>query len=227
VIESFEPLRAGLQAAGLDPAHAERIARFGAHLLEVNRRLNLSGAETPEELLPHLLDSLTIVPYLRGRYVDVGSGGGLPAIPAAIAADVELTLIEAITKKAVFLEGALTEVGLEGRVLPERAEQAGRDDELREQFDCATARAVSTAPTVLEYLAPLLKVGGRAILQRGAISERERDAVTDAAMMLGCFLSEEVPLDGDRRLLICEKTSPTPQRFPRRIGVPEKRPLCL
>lgn len=227
MIEFFEPLRRQLEVAGLEPALAERLARFGAHLLDVNRRVNLSGAESPEELVPHLLDSLTIVPYLAGRYVDVGSGGGLPAIPAAIAAGVELTMIEAITKKAVFLETALTDLGMPGRVFPERAEEAGRDEELREQFDCATARAVSTAPTVLEYLAPLLKVRGRAILQRGALPGHERNAVTDAGMMLGCRLTDEIVLEGDRRLLVFEKTSPTPHRFPRRIGVPEKRPLCM
>ncbi|MBV9270628.1 MAG: class I SAM-dependent methyltransferase, partial [Candidatus Eremiobacteraeota bacterium] len=114
----------GLRSAGVLEPVAEKIAHFGAYLLDVNRNLNLTGADTPEELLPHLVDSLSVVPYLHGRYVDVGSGGGLPAIPAAIAAGLHLTMIEAITKKAVFLESALTHVGLNGRVVPDRAEGA-------------------------------------------------------------------------------------------------------
>jgi len=226
VIFAQSALHDGLRDAGLPDPAAERIARFGAHLLEINRNLNLTGADSPEELLPHLLDSLTVVPYLHGRYVDVGSGGGLPAIPAAIAAGVDLTMVEAITKKAVFLESALTQTGLGGRVVPDRAETAGRDPDLREQFDSATARAVSTAPTVLEYLSPLLRVGGTAILQRGAMLDPERNALTDAALVLGCRVESEVPLDAGRRLIIVTKVEPISNRFPRRAGVPEKRPLC-
>jgi len=227
VIFAQAELFEGLRAAGVTEAPAQQIAAFGAYLLDVNRNLNLTGAGSSEELLPHLIDSLTVVPFLQGRYVDVGSGGGLPAIPAAIAARVDLTMVEAITKKAVFLESALTHVGLSGRVIPDRAEAAGRDPQLREQFDSATARAVATAPTILEYLAPLLRVGGSAILQRGALTDRERNAVTDAALVLGCRVEREVPNDGERRLLIIKKVEPISNRFPRRTGIPEKRPLCL
>lgn len=216
----------GLRSAGVADPAAEQIARFGAQLLEVNRNLNLTGAESPEALLPHLLDSLTVVPFLSGRYVDVGSGGGLPAIPAAIVGGLDLTMVEAIGKKAAFLESALAHIGLAGRVVPDRAEASGRDPELREQFDSATARAVSTAPTVLEYLAPLLRVGGTAVLQRGAMLPDERNALTDAALVLGCRLEGEVELEGGRRLILVKKLEPISIRFPRRTGIPEKRPLC-
>jgi 16S rRNA (guanine527-N7)-methyltransferase len=227
VIFAHAELFEGLRAAGIGESPAQQIAAFGAYLLDVNCNLNLTGADSPEELLPHIIDSLSVVPYLRGRYVDVGSGGGLPAIPAAIAAGVDLTMVEAITKKAVFLESALTHVGLSGRVIPDRAEAAGRAPELREQFDCATARAVATAPTVLEYVSPLLRVGGSAILQRGALPDAERNAVTDAALVLGCRVEQEIPIGGERRLLIIKKVEGISNRFPRRTGIPEKRPLCF
>ena len=220
-------LRARLEEAGVQAPIAERLATYGARLLEANRKVNLTGAKSPEELLPHLMDSLTIAPEIVGRYVDVGSGGGLPAIPLAIVTGVEVTLVESIAKKAAFLRSALAEVGVPGHVVAERAELAGRNPQLREAFDVATARAVSSAPTVAELLVPFLRVGGKAVLQRGVLEPRERDALTDAALMLGARVMEERPLEGDRRVIVLLKEHPTGERFPRRPGIPEKRPLCL
>lgn len=220
-------LAALLGAAGVERRLVERLAHYGALVLETNRRFNISGADTPEELVPHILDSLSIVPYVQGPLVDVGSGGGLPAIPLAIATGFEITMVESTTKKAAFLEAALGTLGLRGHVIPQRAELAGRDSALREQFACATGRAVSGAPTVLELTVPFLRVGGVAVLQRGRLDERERNAVVDAAPMLGAQLDREIRLDGDHRVLLVKKVAQTSHRFPRRTGVPEKRPLCL
>lgn len=216
-----------LEQGGAETRFLDALAHFGELLLETNRHVNLTGADTPEELAPHILDSLTLVPYVQAPIVDVGSGGGLPAIPLAIATGMPVTLVESVTKKAAFLEAAIGTLGLGGRVIPQRAELAGRDPELREQFGSATARAVSTAPTVLELVVPLLKVGGVAVLQRGKMDARERNAVADAAPMLGAEIFDEIPLEGERRILLVRKAAPTPARFPRRAGVPEKRPLCF
>lgn len=216
-----------LGGSGVESRLVEPLAHYGAMLLETNRRFNLSGADTPEELLPHLLDSLSIVPYVQGPLIDIGSGGGLPAIPLALATGIPITMIESTTKKAAFLEAALGVLGLEGRVIPQRAELSGRDPALREQFACATARAVSSAPSVLELAVPFLRIGGAAVLQRGRLEDRERNAIVDAAPMLGAELAHEIPLEGERRVLLVRKVAQTPQRFPRRTGVPEKRPLCL
>jgi 16S rRNA (guanine527-N7)-methyltransferase len=225
--EDQSRLAALLGVAGVEPRLIEAVAHFGALLLEANRRFNVSGAETPEELAPHILDSLSIAQYVEGPLIDVGSGGGLPAIPVAIARGIEITMVESTTKKAAFLEAALGTLGLRGHVIPQRAELAGRDPSLREQFACATARAVSSAPTVLELTVPFLRLGGIAVLQRGRMDERERNAVADAAPMLGAQVQQEVQLDGERRVLLVRKTGQTPNRFPRRTGIPEKRPLCL
>jgi len=220
-------LSARLERAGVGRALAEKLARYGVALLESNRRGNLTGAKTNEELVPHLLDSLTVVPYIGNPHADVGSGGGMPAIPAAIATGVSLTLIESVAKKAVFLRSVLGELELEGTVVHERAEVAGHEPAFRAKFATASARAVATASTVAELLLPLLAIGGRAILQRGRIGSDERAALEDAALMLGGRVSREESLDGERRIIILEKIAPTPQRFPRRPGIPEKRPLCM
>ncbi len=205
----------------------ERLAQFGAAVLEANRKFNLTGAKSPLEILPHILDSLTVVPYLRGPLVDIGSGAGLPAVVASIATGIEITLVESTAKKAAFLERMLDDLALRGRVIPHRAEVAARDPELREQFACGTARGVSSAPTVVELLLPFLQIGGIAVMQRGALDPREHEALNDAARMLGGEVFEQIPIDGARRIVLVRKSTPTPARFPRRIGVPEKRPLCF
>jgi len=226
--EAAAALAAGLRDHGVDASIADRLAAYGAQLLDANRRVNLTGANDPTALLPHLLDALTLVPFVEsgGSLVDVGSGGGLPGIPLAIATGVRVTLIEPIAKKAAFLREALALAGLAGEALAERAEVVARDPRYREQFDYATARAVSRAPTVAELTMPFLRIRGRALLQRGALDERERRAVEDAAPVLGGVVIEERLLKGDRRVVVIEKRQASSERFPRRNGVPEKRPLC-
>jgi 16S rRNA (guanine527-N7)-methyltransferase len=222
-----EELAAALVAAGVEHELAEGLAAYGALLLEANRKVNLTGAKDAAALLPHLLDALTLAGDVTESLVDVGSGGGLPGIPLALATGARVLLVEPTAKKAAFLARALSEFGIAGEVIAERAEVAGRDARYREQFAFATARAVASAPTVAELTAPFLRIGGHALLQRATVTQRERQALEDAAPMLGAELVEDRPLDGERRILILEKRRPTEQRFPRRNGVPEKRPLCL
>jgi 16S rRNA (guanine527-N7)-methyltransferase len=222
----FEALNAALREAGLAGDLAERLATYGALLLDANRAVNLTGAKDAAALVPHLLDALTLQHDVSESLIDVGSGGGLPGIPLALATGIRLVMIEPIAKKAAFLERALRELGLEGVALAQRAEAVARDERYREQFAFATARAVSTSPTVAELTVPLLRIGGRALLQRGALSDVERRAVEDAAPILGAAVVEERLLDGERRILVLEKRVSTGSRFPRRNGVPEKRPLC-
>jgi 16S rRNA (guanine527-N7)-methyltransferase len=211
----------------LDAPVIERLAYYGALLLDANRRVNLTGAKTADELVEQIEDSIDAVRFVHGALVDVGSGGGLPAIPLAIAAGVHVTLVESTRKKARFLERALADLGIEGEVVAMRAELAAREERLRERFDTGTARAVASAPAVAELLFPFIAVGGVAALQRGTLDERERNALADAALMLGAEVEAEHPLRGNRRIVVVRKRQPTPQRFPRRPGIPEKRPLCF
>ena len=210
-----------------DAAVAERLERFSTLLLERNAKVNLTSARDPASVAEHTLDALTLLPYVAGPLIDVGSGGGFPAIPLAIAAGVPVTLVESVAKKARFLEEALAALELSGRVVVERAETAAREPELRAAFATATARAVGSLPTVLELTVPFLAVGGRAVLQRGREQPGERADADDAALVLGAVRVEDVALDGLRRIVIFEKRAATPGRFPRRGGIPAKRPLCV
>ena len=216
-----------LAEAGVGEGLAERLALYAALVLAANRRINLTGAKAGAAFAVHILDALTLRGDVRSPLIDVGSGNGLPGIPLAIAAGVRVVLLEPIKKRAGFLGEALAVLGLEGEVVSRRAEEAGREPGLREAFAAATARAVGSAPAVAELTVPFLALGGRALLQRGSLAESERNAVHDAALVLGAELVEERAIDGERRLLILEKRTPTGPRFPRRDGIPTKRPLCL
>ncbi len=214
--------------------HRERLASYGARVLEANRKFNLTGAKDAAEFAPHIIDSVSIAPYIEQSLVDIGSGGGLPAIPLGIVTGVPLMMIESTVKKARFLEQMLAEFALEGGVVAKRAEVAAHEVELREHFQTGTARAVSTAPAVAELLLPFIHPGGRAVLQRGTMDDRELQALEDASLMLGANVEQviqQLPEVGEagpvRQLVIVEKTGKTPPRFPRRVGIPEKRPLCL
>ena len=202
------------------------LAAYARLLLKVNASYNLSAARSAREVAAHVADALTLLPYLREPLLDVGSGGGFPALPLAIASGARATLLESVAKKARFLEAVVAELGLPVRVVAARAETAAHLPDLREQFSSATARAVGSLPTVLELTVPFLAPGGRALLQRGSLSEAERRAGEGAALMLGARIAEEVELDGVRRIVLAEKYGPTPARFPRRTGIPQKRPLC-
>ena len=218
-------IAATLEVRGVAPAVAASLARYGALVLDGNRRLNLSGAKTPAAIVEHLLDSLSVLPYLMAPYVDVGSGAGLPAIPAAFHG-LAPTMIETTVKKARFLESLPRALHIEATVIAERAEVAAHDPALRETFASATCRAVASASASLELTLPFLRVGGIAALQRGSIEPGERRALEDAALILGGRLEGEIPVAGVRRILLVRKISLTPTRYPRRTGVPDRRPLC-
>lgn len=220
-------LAALLGAGGVDPALCERLARYGALVLAANRRFNLTGAKSAAAFAPHVIDSLSLAPFVEGELIDVGSGAGLPAIPLAIATGIRVTMVETTQKKARFLEAMLAEFGVCGSVIAQRAEVAAHDVGLRDHFSCATARAVSRAPTVAELLLPFLKTGGVAILQRGTMEQVERNALADAVGMLAGEVERNITLEAGREIVLLRKIGPTPQRFPRRTGIPEKRPLCL
>jgi 16S rRNA (guanine527-N7)-methyltransferase len=218
---------AAFAAAGIEPALAERLAVYVALVLDANRRLNLTGAKDGTAFAAHVLDALTLRDDVASPLIDVGSGNGVPGIPLALATGARVVLLEPIKKRTTFLAAALGALGIDGEAVAMRAEDAARDPAFRGVFQTATARAVASGPTVAELTVPFLAVGGRALLQRGSLDPLERNAVADSALVLGAELTAERPLDGERRVLVLEKRVPTGPRFPRKNGIPAKRPLCM
>jgi 16S rRNA (guanine527-N7)-methyltransferase len=203
--------------------------RYLELLLEQNRAFNLTAITDPDEAWSkHIEDSLTLLPELeavRGSIVDIGSGGGLPAIPLAIARpDLKFTLVESTAKKARFLAECAKTLQLSNvRVESERAEVLGQGP-LRATFDAATSRACARLPVLLELCLPLLKVGGRKLAIKGEQAAVELAEATRALQLLhGKVVSTRRTETGT--VVRIDKAALTPARYPRRPGEPKRAPL--
>ena len=181
-----------------------------------------------EELIE---DSLVLVEHLGAgrRLVDVGSGGGLPGLPLKIVRpDLDVTLVEADGRKAAFLVRACAELGLSGvEVIDRRAEDVGRDERYREHFDVAVARAVAALPVLAELCLPLVRVGGRLLAQKTE-GEEAADAARASELLGGGPPNVVAAPSAVRRtgtIVVIEKIRPTPANYPRRPGVPGRKPL--
>ena len=167
------------------------------------------------------------------RIIDIGTGGGFPGIPAAIALSaftIDLTLLDATRKKIFFLQTLCHQLGLSATCIAERAEALGRDPKHRETYDLALIRAVGSAATCAEYVMPFLKVGGQAVIYRGQWTTTETEALMPVIDLLGGELTDlqswQTPLtQSSRHCLFIHKEQPIAQDFPRAIGVPGKLPL--
>ncbi len=213
--------------------------RYAGLLCEWNEKMNLTGITDPYGIvIRHFLDSLTLVPFLpeNATLIDVGTGAGFPAIPAAIARpDIRVTLLDSLNKRLTFLNAVCEELSLSCVTVHARAEDGGHKAELREQFDVATARAVAALPTLCEYCVPFVKKGGAFVALKGPESDNELDAALKASKTLGASHKETArvqvpccPKDGeevfDRRLIVFEKTGNTPKAYPRPAAKIAKKP---
>jgi 16S rRNA (guanine527-N7)-methyltransferase len=210
-----------------------------AELLSQYERANVIGTKDFGEILRrHVLDSLSCLlftPLKNARNVgDIGSGGGLPGIPLAVTLpDAQVTLIESTGKKAEFLRYAVEELGLANvEVVNARIEESARDDDHRGRYEVCTARALARLSVVAEYSLPLLRRGGHVVAMKGRVDAYERTEGERALETLGGRVSEEIQVhylpdveQGERRLVLLEKSEETPGVYPRRTGTPARNPL--
>lgn len=220
--------------SGLTEPARDRLGRLGDLILEAG--LNVTGIREPEEIeRVHFLDSLSLLKIEAvtdaERIADVGSGGGLPALVIAIALpDTKVTAVESQRKKCEHIERTAKALGLENvSVCCARAEDHGRTGG-RGVYDVVVSRAVATLPVVAEYSLPLLRVGGTMVAMKGAISDEERTQALAALGILGAGGLETVRLDPfegsrERSAYLAKKVGETPSEYPRRAGMPLKRPL--
>ena len=226
------PVAAGLVALGLrlSAGALEKLERFADRVAEEGLKLGLVGAGDADRVVTrHLLESAALLPVLVGSdVVDVGSGGGFPGIVLALLG-LRVTMIESRAKAAAFLRAATHELNASAVVVERSAEEAGRGD-LRESVTSASARALAPIPVALELTLPFVCVGGRVAILVGPSFDRWRSAASAASGVLGgrepTYLPLEVPGAPARRwVMIVDKARPTPERYPRRPGVPRRRPL--
>ena len=218
-----------------------RLDQLGAALREGNKRVNLTRVTDPAEVeTRHFLDSLSaatpLLDALRSgaalRLVDVGSGGGMPGLPLKIAFPaLRVTLVESVGKKADFLRQTVAELGLaDVEVVGQRAELAGRDPAHRDGYDWAAARALGKLPVVIELCAPFLAPGGLLVAQRSGDLDAELTQAAPAFKALRLWSRVPILLDlpglDGHGLIVGEKYASTPEAYPRRPGMPRKRPLA-
>lgn len=237
-------------ASYLDDAQMNQVRTFAATLLEKNKVMNLTGAATIDEVLTrHVADSLALLPAIERalgpdvsaanakiRVMDVGSGAGFPGIALAIARPAwEVTLLDTLQKRTSFLDAAAAECGATNvRTLWSRAEDAGKvGSEHREAYDVVTARAVAELRILAELCVPLVKVQGAFVAMKNSLESTETETAdaSNAIDVLGGtpLVSEEVQSVGPdgalRTAVVSVKTRATPEKYPRRAGMPNKRPL--
>lgn len=233
-----ELIREGARALGLR-LNQDQVKSF-LKLLELlkkwNKKINLTSITEDKDIVArHFLDSLSCV--LSGKIkssakvVDIGSGAGFPGIPIKIAQpDIDLVLLDSLGKRVQFLIEVVKELDLKKtEVLHSRVEDFARGG-ARGAFDIALARAVGPLPVLLEYGLPLLREGGYLIVQKGKRAANESASAEAVAMMLGGSIEgiQEVAIPNliaKRSLVLVRKDKPTPLKFPRRVGIPTKRPL--
>lgn len=236
----MEKLKEGAQKLGLEltPDQLEKYEIYYRELVDWNKRVNLTHITDYEEVqLKHFLDSLTVtlvwpLNNVGLRLIDVGTGAGIPGIPLKLVfPNMKLVLLEAVAKKAAFLEHITQKLGLDDvEIVVGRAEEVAHQNKYREKFNLVLSRAVAPLPTVVELALPFCALGGGFIAQKKGDIKAEINNATKAIEILGGRLREVKPLDlaefADKRyLVVIDKISETPQKYPRRPGMPAKRPL--
>lgn len=240
-VRPMDILAGGVAELGLDLSdhQLDQFERYYRELTAWNKRVNLTAITVYRDVqVRHFLDSLTVLLAVPDglpsgtRIIDIGAGAGFPGVPLKLAfPDIHLTSVESAGKKARFLEHLVDNLALTGvGVLTGRAEQLARRVELREGFDLVVSRGVGGLSALLEYSLPYCRQGGRLALLRGRDVEREIGGASGALEVLGGRTAGIHPvrvagLDDGRVVLSVEKVHATPEKYPRRPGMPAKRPL--
>jgi 16S rRNA (guanine527-N7)-methyltransferase len=236
-MEKFKRDVQNLLGLRLTSQQANALQRYEQELLTWNAQYNLTAIRDSEGIrTKHFLDSLSCLMAMdgktNGRLIDIGSGAGFPGIPLKIILpQLQLTLVDSVNKKTKFCLHIVKLLGLEKvEIIQARAEELGQDPNFREKFDWAMARAVAQLNTLVEYLIPLLKVGGVMVAQKGENGPAEAQSAEYATNLLGGHLRQlkQINLPGvveERFLIVIDKVAVSPSKYPRRTGVPDKTPL--
>lgn len=217
------------------PEKALQFQTYLELLLDWNERMNLTAITEPEEVAEkHFVDSLTLLAHCKikegAKLLDVGTGAGFPGLPLKILRpDIQLTLLDGLNKRLIFLREVCGQLGIEAQTLHKRAEEAGLDHRLREGFDVVTARAVAPLNVLAEYCLPLVKMKGTFAAMKGPGAGEELREARNALHILGGtdvrVESLTLPTAGERNLVIIQKKAFTPKGYPRHGGTITKHPL--
>jgi 16S rRNA (guanine527-N7)-methyltransferase len=231
-----EALKPILTEAGLflEDGIYEKIEHFNALLNKVNEFTDLTSIPQEDMPIKHYADSLLILlnkNLFKSGFdiIDVGTGAGFPGMPLAIArGDINFVLLDALKKRCDFLNLVRTELDIKNiQVVHARVEDAAQG-EFREIFDLSLSRAVAPMNVLLEYMLPFVKLGGSSLCWKGPQLEREIQEAENAVHILGGEFKQTIklPIENSAHLVqVVEKIKSTPAKYPRRAGIPSKRPL--
>lgn len=218
----------------LSKEHIAKFYNYMNKLLEWNEKINLTAITDENEIiLKHFIDSLTIEKEIdkNSKIIDIGTGAGFPGIPIRIIRDdINITLLDSLNKRIIFLEEIIKQLKLNNiRAVHNRVEEFAKINNERESYDIAVSRAVAPLNVLLEYMLPLIKVGGKCICMKGSNIE-EVDNVDNALKILGGKIENidkiNLPESSiERNIIIVRKISKTPLKYPRKSGTPSKSPI--
>ena len=221
----------------LENNKVEKFYEYMNDLIKWNENVNLTAITEPSEIiLKHFIDSLTISKYIEKntRVIDVGTGAGFPGIPLKILRDdIDVILLDSLNKRLNFLDEIIKKLELKNvKTIHARVEEIGKNKEYREMFDVVTSRAVANISTLSEYMIPLVKINGLAICMKGSDFKDELEDGKNAIKILGGRIEriDEFILpesDIKRSIIIIKKENNTPNKYPRKPGIPAKEPIKL
>ena len=218
----------------LDEAQIASLEKYYYNLVDYNNKVNLTAITEPKEVaVKHFIDSMLLTRAEikpNASVADVGTGAGFPSMPVKIIRpDIDLTLIDSLNKRLVFLQQLCDELCVQAATIHSRAEEAARQKQLRESFDVVCARAVAKLYELCELCLPLVKKGGIFVAMKGPSPQQEIDEAKRAISELGGQLAEvksfTLPDMSGRSLVIIQKTSTTPTKYPRQSAKIAKNPL--
>ena len=239
---AIRTMQASLEALGISYT-PEQISLLGTYLdmlKAANKTMNLIGEASDNEVVhKHIIDSLMpmaqhpeAVSLMKGHLLDAGAGAGLPGIPLLIMNHgLRIVLVESRLKKNRFLQDVIQNLKLENaETIAERLEDIAHDPAFREQFDIVVARALGNLALLAELCLPFVALQGFLVAYKGPHYREEVEESAEVLATLGGALEDirEFSLprtEFNRSLLYIKKVQPTPQKFPRRAGIPQKRPL--
>ncbi len=233
----FELMTAVLDKEGVayDDSVLSRLEKYADMLVEWNEKINLTAITDPEGIvIKHFLDCALLLKHVEipenAKVIDVGTGAGFPGVVLKIfRPDIDLTLLDGLNKRLVFLNEVLSALDLSARTVHMRAEEAGKAAAHREKYDLVTARAVARLNTLYEYCLPLCKQGGVFCSMKGPSAAEELDEAKKAAGILGgakgIIKTETLTGDEIRTFVITKKISQTPPKYPRISAKISKQPL--
>lgn len=239
-MEKIEFLRHVKQKAqeigyNLQEEQLEQFFTYKELLIEWNKKMNLTAIEQEEDIITkHFIDSLSIASYIPDttKIIDIGTGAGFPGIPLKILKkDLSITLLDSLNKRITFLEEVIRNLSLENiQAVHARAEELAHKEEYREQYDIAVSRAVAPMHTLLEYMLPYVKIGGKCICMKGPNLQEESKDLQNCLEILGGKIEkiEELVLpetEIKRNIMLIKKENKTPKKYPRNPGMPSKKPL--